>query len=55
MSPTNVVTWMPESSSFTTPLESQRVHVSQTLPKSAPQHFYPNFPFKKRQIELENI
>ena len=32
-----------ESSCFRTPFESQRVHVSQTLPKSARQHFYPIF------------
>ena len=39
-----MVTWIPEGSWFRTPFESQRVHVSQTLPKSARQHFYPNFP-----------
>ena len=44
MSPKNVDTSMSESSCFGTPFEIQRVHVSQTLLKSARQHFYPNFP-----------
>ena len=39
-----VFTWIPESSCFRTPFYSQCVHVSQTLLKTAPQHFYPNFP-----------
>ena len=43
MSPRNMVTWMPDSSCLRTPLQSQRVHVSQTLPKSLRQHFYHNF------------
>ena len=43
LSLTNVVTSMPETSCFRTPFESKRVHVSQTLQKSARQHFYLNF------------
>ena len=35
---------MPESSRFQTPLDSQRVDRSQSLLKSARQHFDPNFP-----------
>ena len=42
-SPKNVATWMPESSCFRTPFRNQRVNASQTLLKSARQHFYPNF------------
>ena len=37
----NVVTWMPESFCFRTPLDSQRVQESETLLKSTPKHFYP--------------
>ena len=40
----NVVTSMPESFCFRTPLKSQRVHGSQTLQKAALEHFYSNFP-----------
>ena len=43
-SPRNVVTWIPESSCFRRPFHSQHVHLSQTLLKSAQQHFYSNFP-----------
>ena len=43
MSPRNEVSWMPGTSCFRTPFKSQRVHVSQTLLKSARQHSYPNF------------
>ena len=41
---------MPESSCFRTPFESQRVHLSQRLLKSTPQHLYPKFPLI--QVEL---
>ena len=41
---------MPKSSSPRTTSSSPRVHKSQTLLKSAPHHFYPNFPFL-----LENL
>ena len=51
--PRNVVTWMPESSCFRTPYESQLVHVSQTLPQSAPQHCYPKFPLTTDKISYE--
>ena len=40
-----MVTWMPESSYFRTPFESQRVHGYYTLPERPWQHFYQNFPF----------
>ena len=39
----NVLTWVPESSCFRTPFGSNRVKGSQTLLKSARQHFYANF------------
>ena len=41
---------MLESSCFRTHLESQRVHVSQTLLKSGRQDFYPNFPLTKDKL-----
>ena len=47
LTPKNVLTWMPKSSSFKTPSCSQRVHRSQTLLKSARRHFYPNLPLIK--------
>ena len=43
LSPKNVFTSMPESSCFRTPFKSQRLHVSQTMLKSARKNFYPNF------------
>ena len=41
---------MPESSIFTRLFQSQRVHVSQTLLKSLPQHFHPDFPLTKDKL-----
>ena len=49
----NVVTWMPETSCFRTPFRSQGVHVSQTLLKSARQHFYPNSPIMGDKLGLK--
>ena len=43
LTPKNVLPWIPKSSSFRTPFESQSVRVSQALLKSAPNRFYPNF------------
>ena len=43
LSSRNVVTYIPESSYFTTPFGNQRVHVSQTLLKYARQNLYPKF------------
>ena len=39
----NVINWMPQRSSFRTPLGSQSVNESQILLKPASQNFYPNF------------
>ena len=39
-----MVTSMAESSCFRTPIESQRVHRSETLLKPALRDFYSNFP-----------
>ena len=39
-----------ERSCFKTPFQSKRVHVSQTLLKSARQDFYCNFPLKKDKL-----
>ena len=41
---------MPESSCFKTPFGSQRVKASETLPKSARQHFYVNFPSISKKL-----
>ena len=38
-----MVAWMPESSCFRTPSQSQRVHVSKEMLKSERQRFYPTF------------
>ena len=48
--PKNVVTWMPESSCFITSFRSQSVKASQTLLKSARQHFYANFPLISNKL-----
>ena len=48
----NPVTWLPQRSSFRTPLDSQSLNGSEILLKPARQNFYPNF---VRQTELENI
>ena len=50
LTPKNVLTWMPKSSSFKTPSCSQRVHRSQTLLKSARRHFYPNLPLIQDEL-----
>ena len=44
MTPENVVTWMPKSSCFRTPFNSQSVHGSQTLLKLVWQDVYLDFP-----------
>ena len=44
---------MPESSCFRTPFESQRVHGSQTLLKSARQHFSPTFAIVQDKLNLK--
>ena len=44
---------MPETSCFRTPFRSQGVHVSQTLLKSARQHFYPNSPIMGDKLGLK--
>ena len=41
---------MPKSSCFRTPFQSQRVNESQTLLKSARQHFHPNFPLIQEKV-----
>ena len=46
----NVLTWINESSCFRTFFQSQRVHVSQAILKSARQHFYPNFPLRQEKL-----
>ena len=48
--PKNVVTWMPESSCFRTPFGNKRVKGSQTLLKSALEHFYGNFSFMSQKV-----
>ena len=44
MTPTNVVTSMPVSSSFRTSLTSKRVHGSQRLLEPEVKHFHADFP-----------
>ena len=53
MTMNNADTWMPESSFFRKPLGNQRVHVSQTLTKSVPRHFYPNFPLIRHKLSYK--
>ena len=45
-----MVTQMPESSRFRTPLESQRVQGLESLLKSAEQHFHLNFPLNQDKL-----
>ena len=51
----NIVTWMPESSGFRTPVESQRGHGWQTLLKSACQHFHLNFPLTQDELSSKTF
>ena len=44
---------MPEISCFRTPFDSQRIHVSKTILKSARQNFYPNFPLTKDKLSYK--
>ena len=53
--PKNMVTWMPESFRFVTPLRNQRVHGSQTMTNSPWPHFYPHIPPIQDKSELEDI
>ena len=48
-----MVTSMPESTRFRTPLESQRVHGLQSLLKSTRQHSHPNFALNQNKLSLE--
>ena len=50
LSPKNVLTWMPESSCFTTYFGSQLVNGSKTLLKSAREHFYDYFPLISNKL-----
>ena len=51
----NVVTWMPESFRFITPLRNQHVPGSQTLTNSAWPHFYHDISSIQDKSALENI
>ena len=53
LSPRNVVTSMPQSYSLRTPFGSQRVQLSQTLLKSARQHFYHNLTLTKHKMSYK--
>ena len=50
LTPRNMVTWMPWSSRFRTPVENQRLHGWQTMLKSARQHFHLNFPLSQDNL-----
>ena len=43
----NIVTWIPQSSRFRKPLQSQRVHMVESVLKSARQHFHASFPLSQ--------
>ena len=49
--PKNVVVWMPESCCFRTTFEGKRVKGSETLLKSARQHFYANVSFISDKVK----
>ena len=53
MIPRNVLTSVPGSFSFRTPLESESVHGFQTPLKPALQHLYPNFPLNQEKLSLK--
>ena len=50
LTPKYALTGIPKSSCFRTPFGDERVHVSETLLKSAQHHFYANFPLFQNKL-----